>query len=93
MSYAYQYAEGLKQFGMVHLILKLTDSDNILPEVNVPVVLDDSENNEVNLARIANELINSYIIPVSTPVEESIPAPVEETSSVEETSTNNLSNE
>jgi hypothetical protein len=67
MSYAYEYTEGLKQFGMVHLILKLTDSDNILPEVNIPVVLDDSEYHEENLARIANQLIQS-----NTPVIEEV---------------------
>lgn len=73
MSYAYQYTEGLKQFGMVHLILKLTDSDNILPEVNIPVVLDDSENNEENLNRIASELILSSTPIVFTVVNDVIP--------------------
>jgi len=32
MSYAYEYTEGLKQFGMVHLIIKFTDYDNVLPD-------------------------------------------------------------
>jgi hypothetical protein len=86
MSYAYQYTEGLKQFGMVHLILKLTDSDNILPEVIIPIILDDSENNEENLSRIVNQLINSY-----TTI---IPEGIEDTALIlEETLTNNLSTE
>jgi len=90
MSYAYQYAEGLKQFGMVHLILKLTDSDNILPEVNIPVVLDDSEYTEENLIKIANEIIASNtkrIVQEIIPLVEDI-APV-----IEETIINNLSTE
>lgn len=72
MSYAYEYTEGLKQFGMVHLILKLIDSDNILPEVIIPVILDDSENNEENLNKIANELIISSTPIVSTVVDDVI---------------------
>jgi hypothetical protein len=37
MSYAYEYTEGLKQFGMIHLVMKFTDSDNILPEMNINI--------------------------------------------------------
>ena len=84
MSYAYEYTEGLKQFGMVHLILKLTDSDNILPEVTIPVVLDESEYFEENISKIANTIIDSYT--QSTPVIEE-PLPVIE----EEITSNNLS--
>ena len=91
MSYAYEYTEGLKQFGMVHLILKLTDSDNILPEVTIPVVLDESEYFEENISKIANTIIDSYT--QSTPViEEPLPV-IEEPLPVieEEITSNNLS--
>lgn len=72
MSYAYEYIEGLKQFDIIHLTLKLTDSDNILPEVILPVVLSDSEYNQDNLIRIANELIDSYTITESIITDEPV---------------------
>jgi hypothetical protein len=68
MSYAYEYTEGLKQFGMIHLVMKFTDSDNILPEMNIPMVLNDFEYSTENLAKIADQIIYSNT-PKSTPLE------------------------
>ncbi len=84
MSYAYEYTEGLKQFGMVHIMLKLIDSDNILPEINIPVILNNSEYSEENISKIANTIINSYNNSTSlteepiTPTEELVPIIEEE---------------
>jgi hypothetical protein len=61
MPYTYEYTETLRQFGIVHIALKLIDTDNQLPEINVPVVLDESEYNEDNLNKITNEIINLHI--------------------------------
>jgi len=60
MPYAHEYTEGLKQFGVIHLMLKLNDSDGILPEVVLPIVLSNNEYTEENLITIANQLIESY---------------------------------
>ena len=59
MPYDYEYTEGLKQFGMIHLVMKFTDSDNILPEMNVPMVLNEFEYSTENLAKIADQIIYS----------------------------------
>jgi len=64
MSYSFKYTEGLNQLGMIHLMLNLFDSDGILPDVNVPVVLDQSEYYEENLNKIANQLIETYNTPL-----------------------------
>ena len=85
MSYTYEYTEGLKQFGMVHLILRINNSDNNLPEINIPIILNEVEYKEEKLNQIANSIIESYNKP--TPVEE--PILVEETVPVEETLNNN----
>jgi hypothetical protein len=45
-------------------MLNLFDSDGILPDVNVPVVLDQSEYYEENLNKIANQLIETYNTPL-----------------------------
>lgn len=60
MPYTHEYTEGLKQFGVIHLMLKLIDTDGILPEVLLPIVLSDNEYTEENLITIANQLIESY---------------------------------
>ena len=60
MSYTHEYTEGLKQFGVIHLMLKLIDTDGLLPEVVIPVVLSNNEYTEENLNKIANQLIDSY---------------------------------
>ena len=88
MSYAYEYTEGLKQFGMVHLILKFNDSDNILPEITIPVVLDESEYSGDKIDIIANQIINSFSSPL--PVIEEEPLPVIEEEEKVEDGTNNL---
>ena len=88
MSYAYEYTEGLKQFGMVHLILKFTDSDNILPEITIPVVLDNSEYSGDKINIIANQIIDSFSSPLPVIEEEEEPLPVVEV--VEEDTNNSL---
>ena len=59
MPYTYEYTENCKQFGMIHLIIKLIDSDNILPEINFPVVLNENEYNDELLNNIGLQLIES----------------------------------
>ena len=86
MPYTHEYTEGLKQFGVIHLMLKLIDSDGILPEVLLPIVISDNEYTEENLITIANQLIDSYTNPHSITQEETVI--LEETLEITE---NNLS--
>lgn len=86
MPYTHEYTEGLKQFGVIHLMLKLTDSDGVLPEVLLPVVVSDNEYTEENLITIANQLIDSYTNPQSITQEKAVI--LEETLEITE---NNLS--
>ena len=58
MAYMYEYTENIKQFGVVHIIMKLKDSDNILPELTVPVILNDDSFIVENLDKKFNEIIN-----------------------------------
>lgn len=58
MSYSYQYTNKLSQFGMTNYNLKLTDSDGILPEFTVPVIVRDSDLSEELLINIAQNAIS-----------------------------------
>ena len=58
MSYSYQYTNKLSQFGMTNYNLKLTDSDGILPEFAVPVIVRDSDLSEELLINIAQNAIS-----------------------------------
>jgi hypothetical protein len=82
MSYAYEYTKLLQQFGIIHLILKLTDSEGIKPESTIPVVLNESEYTDENLVLIANQIIDSYNTPLpiveETPVVDPVVDPVVE---------------
>jgi hypothetical protein len=61
MSYSYQYTNKLSQFGMTNYNLKLTDSDKILPEFNVPVIVKDSDLSEELLINIAQNTISQKL--------------------------------
>ena len=59
MPYTYEYMNKISQFGVINYTLKLTDSDGILPEICMPVILSESEDNYDNLNNIANNMISN----------------------------------
>jgi hypothetical protein len=59
MAYSYQYTEGLKQFNMVHIMLTITDSDGILPEIIAPVILDESQYTEESIKQLVDNIISN----------------------------------
>ena len=59
MAYSYQYTEGLKQFNMVHIMLNITDSDGILPEIIAPVILDESQYTEESIKQLVDNIISN----------------------------------
>jgi hypothetical protein len=67
MPYTYEYMNKITQFGVINYTLKLTDSDGILPEVFLPVILSESEDNYDNLNDIANNMIAT-----STPISQEV---------------------
>lgn len=57
MPYIYKFTKELEQFGLCSYRLTLTDSDSILPELNIPVVLKQEENTEDNMKSLAERVI------------------------------------
>jgi hypothetical protein len=57
MPYTYEYMNKITQFGVINYTLKLTDSDGILPDLFLPVILSESEDTYENLSNIANNII------------------------------------
>jgi len=74
MPYTYEYMNKITQFGVINYTLKLTDSDGVLEDVFMPVILSESEDNDAVLDSIANGMIascnpNIQDIPVDIPVD------------------------
>jgi hypothetical protein len=67
MPYTYEYMNKITQFGVINYTLKLTDSDGLLPDVFLPVILSESEDNYDNLNDIANNMITN-----STPISQEV---------------------
>jgi len=59
MAYSYQYNEGLKQFNMVHIMLTIVDLEGILPEMIIPVILDESQYNEENIKQLVYSITSN----------------------------------
>jgi hypothetical protein len=66
MPYIHKFTKELEQFGLCSYRLTLTDSDSILPELNIPVVLKQEENTEEAMLQLAARVIAQQ---TPTPVE------------------------
>jgi nitrogen regulatory protein PII-like uncharacterized protein len=84
MPYTYEYMNKITQFGVINYTLKLTDSDGMLPDVFLPVILSESEDNYDNLNDIANNMLAN-----STPISEES---IQEIAVVDQTQTENIQN-
>ena len=58
MPYVYEYINKITQLGVINYTLKLSDTDGILQDVFIPVVVSELENNPDVLANIANNMIS-----------------------------------
>jgi hypothetical protein len=66
MPYNFEYTNELKQFGMTYYVLKLIDSDGILPDIYHPVIVDDNNLEDGTLQGIANKLIQQNTPKINT---------------------------
>jgi len=57
MSYSYKFINKLDQLGMVHYTLILEDSDKILPEYSMNIILKSIEDAEEKKKEIAENII------------------------------------
>jgi len=57
MSYSYKFINKLDQLGMVHYTLILEDSDKILPEYSMNIILKSIEDTEEKKKEIAENII------------------------------------
>jgi len=62
MPYVHEYINQQEMAGTVKYTLKLTDSDGILPEQFIPIILHKSESNEERLFDIAKDMIIQVIL-------------------------------
>ena len=58
MPYSYKFSKELEQYGLCSYRLTLTDSDSILPELNMPVILKQGEENEEQMRSLAEKVIS-----------------------------------
>lgn len=92
MAYGYQYLNEFKQFGIINYTLRLIDDEGVMPNVDIPVIINESELNDNNLENIAFSLKNlhttrfleSIVIP-SPVIEPEISTTIIDTVSSEET--------
>ena len=77
MPYIHKFTKELEQFGLCSFKLTLTDSDSILPELNIPVVFKHEEHTEEALLQLAARVIAQQT-PAATQITEEI-VTVEET--------------
>jgi hypothetical protein len=61
MAYTYQYLNRIEQLGVINYTLKLYDDENIFPDVFIPILLNQTEDNVENLDIIANQMIQISI--------------------------------
>ena len=57
MPYIYKFTKELEQFGLCSFKLTLTDTDSILPELNIPVVFKHGEHTEEAMTALATRII------------------------------------
>lgn len=61
MPYAYTFTKELEQFGLCSFKLNLTDSDSILPELNIPVVFKHEDHTEEAMHELATRIIAEQV--------------------------------
>ena len=61
MPYIFKYTKELEQFGLCSFKLNLTDSDSILPELNIPVIFKHEEHTEEAMAELALRIIAEQV--------------------------------
>jgi hypothetical protein len=61
MPYAYTFTKELEQFGLCSFKLNLTDSDSILPELNIPVIFKHEEHTEEAMIQLALRIIAEQV--------------------------------
>jgi hypothetical protein len=61
MPYVYTFTKELEQFGLCSFKLNLTDSDSILPELNIPVIFKHEEHTEEAMAELALRIIAEQV--------------------------------
>ena len=59
--YIFKYTKELEQFGLCSFKLNLTDSDSILPELNIPVIFKHEEHTEEAMAELALRIIAEQV--------------------------------
>ena len=71
MPYNFKFTKELEQFGLCSYKLTLTDSDSILPELNMPVIFKQGENTEDNMKNLAERVISQRpLVLVEEPIVE-----------------------
>ena len=61
MSYSYNYTNKIDQFGMTNFNLKFSDSEGVLPDFNLPVIVRNSDLTEELLIGIAENAISQKL--------------------------------
>ena len=72
MAYQSNYINKSKQFNIINYTLALTDSQGLMPDIFLPVILEESEDTEENLNRIAQDMINQSTISINSITTDSI---------------------
>lgn len=98
MAYGHEYINEFKQFGVISYTLRLIDDEGIMPNVTVPVVIEESNLNEEHMLNVASSLKNLHtkhyldsIIPVV--IEPEVTLTDSLSTELESTLTDNLSTE
>ena len=88
MPYNYIFTKELEQFGLCSFRLNLTDSDYVLPDLNIPVLFRVGEDTEEKKEEIALRMIEENTPPPPPPVVEEpvVEEPLTEEPVVEEPS-------
>ena len=60
MAYGHQYLNEFKQFGIINYTLRLIDDEGVMLNVDIPVIINESELNDNNLENIAFSLKNLH---------------------------------
>jgi hypothetical protein len=61
MSYSYNYTNKIDQFGMTNFNLKFSDSEGVLPDFSLPVIVRNSDLTEELLIGIAENAISQKL--------------------------------
>jgi hypothetical protein len=56
MAYGHQYINEFRQFGVISYTLRLIDDEGVMPNVTIPVVIQESMLNDEHLTNVASSL-------------------------------------